>query len=315
MKLLHEFSNDFFKEEHKELVVSGKTKKLWAVLLDMLLAFDEVCKKYNIKYSLDSGSLLGAVRHKGFIPWDDDLDVIMLREEYDKLCRIASLEFKTPLFFQTNYTDPGSARGHAQLRRSDTTGILKGEMIDGKLGYLFNQGIFLDVLVLDSVPDEDGELADFRSRIAKDKQTVSYFKYVLYCQKIPKISLRHPRTIKCSISSKWYSFKRFYSHKDALDEAYQKLEQDVTMYNGKGMRRVANFSLNPRRRDSQIFDRGIYENLTEYDFEGYKFPGPKNFETVLRGHYGNWHEQVIGGNAHGGIVIDTGKPYTECLKK
>ena len=87
------------------------------------------------------------------------------------------------------------------------------------------------------------------------------------------------------------------------------------MYNGKGMRRVANFSLNPRRRDSQIFDRRIYENLTEYDFEGYKFPGPKNFETVLRGHYGNWHEQVIGGNAHGGIVIDTDKPYTEYLKK
>ena len=77
------------KEEVRDgFTVSTKRKRIWNVELNLLLKLDEVCKKNDLRYFLDSGTLLGAVRHHGFIPWDDDLDVVMLREDYDKLIQL-----------------------------------------------------------------------------------------------------------------------------------------------------------------------------------------------------------------------------------
>ena len=107
--------------------ISHEMKEIWAVELDLLVEFDRVCKENGLKYFASCGTKLGAVRHHGFIPWDDDVDVMMLRDEYDKLCKIAPQLFAYPYFFQTEETDKGSARGHAQLRNSKTTAILKSE--------------------------------------------------------------------------------------------------------------------------------------------------------------------------------------------
>ena len=74
----------FLQEEEREgVVVSAELKKLWAVQLDLLCEFDRVCKKHGLRYILDFGTLLGAIRHKGYIPWDDDQDVSILCEDYD----------------------------------------------------------------------------------------------------------------------------------------------------------------------------------------------------------------------------------------
>ena len=138
--------------------VSHETKKVWAVELDLLAEFQRVCQKHNIKYIASGGTMLGAVRHKGFIPWDDDIDLMLMREEYDKLCEIAPSEFKHPYFFQTSKTDLGYFKGFARLRNSETTAIFAYER-DSK--FRINQGIFIDIFPMDNVVD-DKELLEIQ---------------------------------------------------------------------------------------------------------------------------------------------------------
>ena len=78
---------------------------LQQIEFDILKELDNICKTNGIKYYLAYGTALGAVRHKGFIPWDDDIDVVMLRDDYDKFCKLAPEEIPDDLFFQTVYSN------------------------------------------------------------------------------------------------------------------------------------------------------------------------------------------------------------------
>ena len=147
--------------------VTRQMKEVWAVELDILSELQRVCEKYNLKFFADAGTLLGAVRHKGFIPWDDDIDVCMFRNDYDKLVSIADDEFKAPYKFQCFYTEKGYYRGHAQIRNTNTTCILKSEL--GK-NIQFNQGIFLDVFVLDGVTNDPTALIHEKEYIHRYKK-------------------------------------------------------------------------------------------------------------------------------------------------
>ena len=311
MQITHDIPDSLFREEVKPLIVGEDRKRLWAVLLDLLLEFDRVCKKNGIRYFLDSGTLLGAVRHKGFVPWDDDMDVILLREEYDRLCEIGPEVFRHPYFFQTNETDPGSARGHAQLRNSETTCILKSEMRNGKPMFAFNQGVFLDVLVLDDVPDDASELSSFRKKVWSARRRMTSARVCLGADRIVTWRDLSPSDIQMKFHALWLKTVGFLSGRDVVGAACERLERIVRKCNGTGRRRCANFVLNPYRPDSQIFDRRIYEKTAEYEFEGFKFPGPADYETVLKGHYGNWRKHVVGGMAHGGVFVDVEKSYRE----
>ena len=157
-------------EELKDgFLITKERKEIWQVELDLLNKLYEVCKKNNIKFYADAGTLLGAVRHKGFIPWDDDMDVAMFREDYEKLIGIAKKgEFEEPYFLQSAYTEKGYARGHAQLRNSNTTAIIKSEKDICK----FNQGIFIDIFVLDGV-SQDKEF------LSKQKKKVEFLNRII----------------------------------------------------------------------------------------------------------------------------------------
>ncbi len=123
-----ELPNSFLEEEERNgFLVNQEMKEIWAIELDLFVELNRVCDKYDLKLLGDAGTILGAARHAGFIPWDDDMDFSMSRGDYTKLCEVAEREFRYPYFWQTEETDPGSCRGHGQLRNSETTAILKAE--------------------------------------------------------------------------------------------------------------------------------------------------------------------------------------------
>ena len=96
---------EFYKEEIRcGYTVDEKTKRVWAVQLEMLDEVERICKANGLKYFADSGTLIGAIRHEGYIPWDDDIDLVMLREDYDKFVQIAPAWLKEDLCIQRKIT-------------------------------------------------------------------------------------------------------------------------------------------------------------------------------------------------------------------
>ena len=140
------FDPEFLKEEVRcDYRISEKQKRCWAIELDMLQHLLDVCKKNDIQIFAYAGTLIGAVRHKGFIPWDDDMDLFLTRENYEKLQKVAKDEFKYPYFLQNARTDKKFFIGYSRLRNSNTTGILKWERSED-----YNNGIYLDVFCMDA---------------------------------------------------------------------------------------------------------------------------------------------------------------------
>ncbi len=124
-------------------------RQLQLIELDMLDEVDRICKKNHIKYTIIGGTLLGAVRHGGFIPWDDDADVAMLRPEYEKFCAVIEAEMdKERFYFQSMDTTKGYRWGYAKLRRKGTLFLRENQE------YMpYEQGVFLDIFPIDGTPD------------------------------------------------------------------------------------------------------------------------------------------------------------------
>ena len=115
-------------------------------LLVILKEFARVCGKHNLRYFLNGGTCLGAIRHKGFIPWDDDVDVMMPREDYEKFLTLQYEYEGTPYFIQSWKSDPRYTYGFAKLRDSSTTFIE-----DFYRNHRINHGVWIDIFPLDGM--------------------------------------------------------------------------------------------------------------------------------------------------------------------
>lgn len=128
-------------------ITEEEQKIIRQVQLELLSEVDRICNTYHIRYSIGYGTLLGAIRHKGYIPWDDDADILMLREEYEKFKACCQKHLKAPLFLQDHETDEEYLWGYAKLRNLNTTYVRVGqEHIACK------NGVFIDIFPLDGVP-------------------------------------------------------------------------------------------------------------------------------------------------------------------
>ncbi len=290
-------------ETRCDYYISPEMKKVWAVELDLFAEFDRVCKKYEIPYLADGGTALGAVRHGGFIPWDDDLDVMLMREDYERFCKVAPDEFRAPYFFQTEYTDPGSFRGHAQLRNSNTTAILRTEAEDL---YQFNQGIFIDIFPLDAMVGDKKLYAAQRGEAMKLREKWKrQYRLTDKYNRIGGLKGRARDVLHALYTGPLKSLADY-------DRTYQEYEVVCQRYNHMDTKYVGALSFSFDKRSEIRLREDMLETI-DWDFEFMKIPVPKNYEHALTQVFGDWHEFVKGGSAHGEVFFDPDTPYTEYI--
>lgn len=301
-----ELPDGFLEEEVRcDYTVTKDIKEVWAIEIDLLMQLDEVCKKHNLKYYITDGTMLGTVRHKGFIPWDDDIDVTMFRDDYEKLLKVAETEFKYPYFLQTEYSDPGCLRGHAQLRNSATTGILKTE--EGK--FKFNQGLFLDVFVMDNVID-DKKLFEQQKKDAE--------KYRKRAVKYARWSTRYYKqnTWQSKVKGILYPVVNTFLRKTKLEEKnFRKFEEVCKRYNNMETKYVTTleFSFDIERWGKRL--KSYFDKVEYMPFEFIKLPISVDYDEMLRNDYGDYMVFKKGASAHGDMIIDTVRSYTEYINK
>ena len=292
-------TSDFLSEEIRDdYLVTETNKKIWAVELDLLAKLLEVCKNNRIKVFAFAGTLLGAVRHHGFIPWDDDIDVCMLQEDFLKLERIAKDEFEPPYFLQTAKTDSRYFFGYARLRNSDTTGIINW---NASLDY--NNGIFVDIFVLNGMPRDDKHLIKLlnkRNFIHKLLNTYykSYPKKGIKKIEQSIISLLLHKVI--DYDSLIDIYRNILSTYDKESKCYTLLTHDWDFIHKYWCPTYS------------------FESSIELPFENILIPAPLNYKEILTNMYGDymefpsvenrgkWHKNMI--------IYDPDISYTEYMK-
>lgn len=232
------------------------------IQVELLTEFDRVCRKNGIKYILDAGTLLGAVRHGKFIPWDDDIDVRMLRSEYEKFSRIAPGQLKNDVFFQSHKTDKGYPWLYAKLRKNGTKAVRLGQE---KLK--MHSGVFIDIFPCDGVP-ENRTLCAIRSKAG----TV--------CRKILYARVGRDACDKRSERLFWSVVSVIpmgVSHAAAMMIARIFDERKSVLVGSLGWHAP---------KDNNGFKKEWFTNLTEIEFEGRKFLAPKDWDGFLRYSFG-----------------------------
>lgn len=291
----------FLEEEVRcDYFVTKQMKEVWAVLLDLLAELDRVCKKHNIKYFASGGTMLGAVRHKGFIPWDDDMDIMMFRKDYNKLCEIGPSEFHHPYFFQNKLTDPYSGVFMAKLRNSNTTALAPEER--NPINKLSNRGIFIDIFPLDNIPDSEEERESFLYELNEERQKVyeAGRRIGVFSE---DTGLRH-YVKKAKYYMYYYRRKReLYTYINAYNlynGLCQKYLNEKTEMFGSMLFQA------DKRNFKYIAD---YENLVMMDFEFLKIPVGAGYDHALTLFYGDYMKCVQ--YPHHSSFFDTDKSYLD----
>lgn len=270
----------------------GKLGEVHNILLAYLLEIDRICEKHNIKYFLAGGTLLGAIRHNGFIPWDDDADVMMLREDYDKFIKVVQSELPSNLFLQLPSTERLNHQVFAKIRINNT---LFATQFTSKFLNMHN-GIFVDILSQDKTGSRklSQKMHIYLTLLTRsmvfnkwgNTEIKTGGRFPFMCKLLNVIKNILPMT-----------FLEFIQNKIILLHKNNKKSKYLYDGMGRNLRRGA-------------FPEEWLDEVIYVDFEGKRFPVPKEYDKYLTYLYGDYMQMIPVSErrvSHSIVLMDLGE--------
>lgn len=236
------------------------------ICFEILVEFDKYCKANSLRYFISSGTLLGAVRHKGFIPWDDDIDVFMPRNDYEKL--LGSFNEHNPKYRIVSYTNTDWwFMPFAKIIDTTTKVEVKPYKYD-------DLGVFLDVFPLDFLSGKYEDIKSAYLKIKKMREIICFknIRFSYFSNPLKKLYLLCYKIIHCGYKNKGTNdaivkiCKQYYSDKPEYAAVLS------VMYYG----------------EKEIMDAKIFESAVDLEFEGHLFPAPIGYKEFLSNMYGDY---------------------------
>jgi lipopolysaccharide cholinephosphotransferase len=284
------FPDEFFQDEYRcDFLVPELMKRAWAAEMEILEIVDYICQKYNLQYFADYGTLLGAVRHQGFIPWDDDIDITLKRNDYNILISVLPKELPKGFVIDGLHAPDTTLRLHTNIAhtsvKTDPSYWSLPDHISRFHGFPF-RGTFIDIFPLDYIPRDpntfslEKNVLTYIFLLLRDFDTLSEDTREAHLIKLESLTaVKLPR----NETTKWSLF--------CLLEAFS------SMFD-KGECDELDFCFRIPYEDKKPLKKEWYDETIRLPFEGFQISAPKHYHEILTAYYEDYKTPVKFTQAH-----------------
>ena len=294
------YIKDLYRDEIRDgWLVMADTKKVWNRQMEIWAEVDRICRKHGITYWA-----LGAARHKGFIPWDDDMDFCMMRPEYDRFCKVLADELNREFFAIKEATFDQTCISHEL-----TTGLETDYGRYSEVGRINDtpQGLSIDIYPLDIAPDgTQNSVLAFKAmqEVMTAVADISQIYEKTHYTKDGKLVMDIAELQRIAALPFQERLNELYRYTYALWD-----QSSEVGYYLKMLRILLGEPLNERPFRKEWFNETIY-----LPFETVELPVPKDYEKVLDRRYGDWRTPVNDGETHVGFLHSADIPWREFFR-
>lgn len=292
-----EFSTEFFEPQTREdFYVDATMKTVWAAELEVLREIAEICERHELNWYAAYGTLLGAIRHEGFVPWDDDMDIWMMREDYEKFLEVAEQELPEGYLVHSPLTELGYLQFHSSVLNAKSVSV-EPKRLQNFHGCPFVVGV--DIFPLDVLPTDESEqtkekelfdvISTTATMINKEERTPENF---LKLQKALDYLKR-----KCDFSVDAKLMEP--ANKNELVSALYRLGNQITsQYGEKDGDRLVMY-MDYINWNQKVYPKEWFAEAGMAAFEEFGIPVPMGYDAILRVIYGDYEKRIRNTSMHG----------------